>query len=415
MTRHHAQHLTRIRFGRQGPLFRLFLITTVSSACLMIYGMYILNSSEPLPRLLTSDASPTINRHSQESIAPFITGQVSVTDGTANTNSVAIVEQLRLNQTKQPDFDIYLSIVVCSRLDGYGDRSSGSKIQRTRNFIASAAALASSARTHVELLFVDWNPVPGTQSLLTKFMPWPHGDGFLHVRVLTVPSYVHRRLPNSKHLAVFEFIGRNAATRRARGEYILGTAVDDVFSSELADYLIRRIFRPHTLYRSPRASIDVHVPRQEPCPRALSRACALRAKEQYPHPVYEKGEANCDCGSANQGSCSLEYNDGSNCWSICCARAHAQNVPQNCARVAYCDCGWANEGACSPENKDDSECWPMCCACWKRLQLNGNENRSSDDSSRLAHTSESAPLASSLPEVGIHGKPLTPAVFEHAA
>jgi len=55
----------------------------------------------------------------------------------------------------------------------------------------------------------------------------------------------------------------------------------------------------------------------------------------------------CDC-SWTQGGSQCGADDGSSCWSCCCAEG--------------CDCSWTNGGA-SCGASDGSVCWRKCCAC----------------------------------------------------
>ena len=153
----------------------------------------------------------------------------------------------------------YLSIVVCSRHDNYGDRVHTTKLQRTRNFMRSVAWLAEASETHVELVVVDWNRPTHGGALADVLAPWPKGRGFLSTRILEVPAAVHQAHRNWKELGLFEFVGRNLGTRVARGIYVLGSAVDDVFNGDMVRLLRSKAFIPRTLYRSPRTEMSLDL------------------------------------------------------------------------------------------------------------------------------------------------------------
>ena len=86
-----------------------------------------------------------------------------------------------------------------------------------------------------------------------------------------------------------ECAGRNAGTRRARGQYILGTAVDNVFASAFAEMIARRRFSPRTMYRSPRASVTLGLRRGEPLGATLGTTCQKAASAQFDASQADEG------------------------------------------------------------------------------------------------------------------------------
>lgn len=80
----------------------------------------------------------------------------------------------------------------------------------------------------VEFVVCDWgNKLP----LIDRH----HGN----VRVIHVPQSVHDALPNPHRLPYFEFQPKNVAIRRARGQWILSTNPDGIWSPELAEWFRR--------------------------------------------------------------------------------------------------------------------------------------------------------------------------------
>ena len=53
------------------------------------------------------------------------------------------------------------------------------------------------------------------------------------VRIITVPSHLHQQLRYSEHLPLFQMIAKNVGIQRARGEFVLVTNIDVLFSRQL--------------------------------------------------------------------------------------------------------------------------------------------------------------------------------------
>ena len=138
--------------------------------------------------------------------------------------------------------DPYVSLVIVGRNDGYGDDFLG----RLRRFMASLDHQVAPYPGLIEVVFVEWNPRP--QDLpMSDVMPRVRN---FDTRIVTVPADVHDGL--DPHLPVLEWHGKNTGARRARGQFVLLTNPDILFSSELIDRLAQRDLDPDRFYRTDR-------------------------------------------------------------------------------------------------------------------------------------------------------------------
>jgi len=153
----------------------------------------------------------------------------------------------------------YLSVVMVSRNDDHG----GNPLQRTQLCINSLFEQCNRFRLPVELIVVDWNPPPDRPGL-AEIIQWPVDRRFIRTRLITVPPEFHRSLANSKNLPLFQMIGKNVGIRRARGEYVLATNIDILFSDELMEYLSKRPLKHGHSYRVDRFDVRPDVLTQHP-------------------------------------------------------------------------------------------------------------------------------------------------------
>jgi hypothetical protein len=146
----------------------------------------------------------------------------------------------------------YLSIVVVSRNDDHG----GDPLLRTQCCINSLYKQCNRFRIPTELIIIEWNP-PQDRAGLIDVIQWPEDRQFINTRVITVPPEYHNTLEHSKKLHLFQMVGKNVGIRRAKGEYVLATNIDILFSDELMEYISKRKFQHGYYYRVDR--FDVHT------------------------------------------------------------------------------------------------------------------------------------------------------------
>ena len=161
--------------------------------------------------------------------------------------------------------DPYLSFVVASRNDDHG----GDLLRRMQIFVDG---LLNQCRRHdlpAELIIVEWNP-PADRPRLAEALRWPEDTGPCAVRIIEVPESLHRRLRHSAQLPRFQMIAKNVGIRRARGEYVLATNIDILFSDELMAHFAARRLQPRRLYRMDRLDVAAAVPLPAPVEEQLA-------------------------------------------------------------------------------------------------------------------------------------------------
>jgi len=149
-----------------------------------------------------------------------------------------------------PDGAPRLSIIVTSRNDEHG----GDILRRMRLFLQG---LLDQTRRHglqAELIVVEWNP-PEDRPPLREVLPRPSAHDRLTLRYLEVPGAIHRRYRRAPDLPLFQMIAKNVGIRRARGEFVLCTNVDLLFSDPLVRLLGATPLRADTCYRANRCDV----------------------------------------------------------------------------------------------------------------------------------------------------------------
>src|SRR3954453_8700966 len=119
----------------------------------------------------------------------------------------------------------YLSVVATARNDDHG----GNPLYRMQLFVDGLIAQADRFRVPTELVLVEWNP-PADRPRLADVLDWPEGAGHCDVRIIEGPHDLHSPLERSDRLPLFQMIGKNVGIRRARGDLVLATNIDILFS-----------------------------------------------------------------------------------------------------------------------------------------------------------------------------------------
>lgn len=158
-----------------------------------------------------------------------------------------------------------ISFVVTARNDNYG----GDFRQRMQAFVDVLLTLCERHCLNMELVIVEWNP-PKDNPRLADALTWVESPKYCRVRIIEVPEEIHRQLPNSERMPLFEFIGKNVGVRRARGEFILATNPDILFSEELIQFLASAKLSSRCFYRSTRYDVQGPVPLDQPVEEQLA-------------------------------------------------------------------------------------------------------------------------------------------------
>jgi len=146
--------------------------------------------------------------------------------------------------------DEMISFVVTARNDNYG----GDFLYRMQAFVNVLLTLCERHCLNMELVIAEWNP-PEDNPRLAQALKWPASPQYCKVRIIEVPEEVHKQLPKSDRMPLFEFIGKNVGVRRARGEYIIATNPDIIFSEDLISFLASARLLPNYFYRTTRYDV----------------------------------------------------------------------------------------------------------------------------------------------------------------
>jgi len=153
----------------------------------------------------------------------------------------------------------YLSVVATARNDDHG----GNLLRRMQIFANGILAQARKYQVPVELILVDWNP-PHGKPPLAEALNWPEDLGPSTVRVIEVPPEVHQTFRHAQVLPLYQMIAKNVGIRRARGEFVLATNIDILFTDEFFQLLAARGLQQGKMYRIDRYDVASDVPLDAP-------------------------------------------------------------------------------------------------------------------------------------------------------
>ena len=158
----------------------------------------------------------------------------------------------------------YLSVVATARNDDHG----GNFLRRLQTFVNALLAQAKRHDIPMELILVELNPPPD-RPRLADVVRWPDAFGSCVVRIIEVPPELHRRYRHADRLPLYQMIAKNAGIRRARGEFVLATNVDILFSDEFFHLLRDRQLKAGRTYRVDRYDVMAEVPQDAPVDERL--------------------------------------------------------------------------------------------------------------------------------------------------
>lgn len=136
----------------------------------------------------------------------------------------------------------YISVVIVGRNDNYGENF----LQRLNTFVKSLDYQVRDYPGLMELIVVEWNPLPDKPRITEVIAECAN----LPTRIIAVDKEQHDRIGHSK--PVLEFYGKNVGARRARGQFILTTNPDIIFTEELIAELAQRQLQTDRIYRTDR-------------------------------------------------------------------------------------------------------------------------------------------------------------------
>jgi hypothetical protein len=147
-----------------------------------------------------------------------------------------------------------LSVVTAARSDNHG----GGFLRRFELFTGTLLELAARHKLAGELIVVDWNSPHGATPLERSLggRPSPH----FAVRFVRVSPELHSTIKNSNLIGFFQMIAKNVGIRRARGEWILATNCDVLFSDELVQFFASGNLDKTKTYRIDRTDVPAEAP-----------------------------------------------------------------------------------------------------------------------------------------------------------
>jgi hypothetical protein len=151
-------------------------------------------------------------------------------------------------------FKPYISLVVAARNDGLS-----TNLLAMQAFFDAWLGQANRYTMESEIIVVEWDP-PGNRPKLSEVLRWPAETNPCEIRFIEVPAEVHRRFKNAGTIPIHTLIAKNAGIRRARGEFVLATSPDIIFSAELMQLFAERRLEPRSLYRIDRHDVEGDVP-----------------------------------------------------------------------------------------------------------------------------------------------------------
>lgn len=131
-------------------------------------------------------------------------------------------------------------------------------LKRMSCFINNLIYQTNRTKFHAELIIVEWN-TPEGNVLLNQVLAGPKQGDYLTVRYIIVPPEIHQQYRYSDALGLYQMIAKNVGIRRAKGEFILCTNIDILFSDECFDRLAKKNLEKGAYYRANRCDVPADV------------------------------------------------------------------------------------------------------------------------------------------------------------
>ena len=148
----------------------------------------------------------------------------------------------------------YLSIIATTRNDNHG----GDLLKRTTCFVEGIYHQAKTHKVPVELLIVEWNPPQGKE-LLKEVLPKPPEGCPVSLRFIIVPEEIHKQYSMAERMPLFQMTAKNVGIRRAKGDFILCTNIDLLFSGNLFKFLAEKNLQKGEFYRANRVDVPAKI------------------------------------------------------------------------------------------------------------------------------------------------------------
>jgi len=148
----------------------------------------------------------------------------------------------------------HLSIIVTSR----NDEHDGLLLIRMQLFLNVFFYNIKKYMLGVELIIIEWNP-DLKKKRLSQVLNLSQKPINCVVRIITVSAKMHKTYENSDKINLFQFIAKNVGIRRAKGEFVLATNIDILFSEELFYYLFKKRHKANTFLRTVRFDVPKSI------------------------------------------------------------------------------------------------------------------------------------------------------------
>lgn len=158
-----------------------------------------------------------------------------------------------------------ISIIFTARNDDYG----GNFINRINTSINVLIHLTNKYNLICELIIVDYNS-PDREKKLNEILTI-RNNRYLSIKFIIVPPNFHKKF--NTNTPFLEWIAKNIGIYRAKGEFILVTNPDIIFSDNLVKYLKSNQLNDNCFYRINRSDISIDYFKPDLNPVDVLRLC----------------------------------------------------------------------------------------------------------------------------------------------
>jgi hypothetical protein len=141
---------------------------------------------------------------------------------------------------------------MCASNEGYG----GNFLWRMQQCVTTIFDGAAKHGLDGELVVVEWGP-PLDRPALDKAINWTGAS--IPTRIIRVPKTLVETIPNPHKVKFFEPWAKNVGIRRAKGDWVLTTNADILFSDAMMDVLAGGYFNPKFFFRANQRNMDDKV------------------------------------------------------------------------------------------------------------------------------------------------------------
>src|SRR5262245_12938199 len=147
-----------------------------------------------------------------------------------------------------------LTVIVAGRNDDYG-KDFRSRLLRTA---LHNSALLNAAGIQFEYVLAEWNPLTDRPALAEEFV-----ERTPNARAVIIPSEIHQKYSLNAQMPFHEMAAKNAALRRARGDVIVLTNADILFSEQLIERIAAGGWSVDVLSPAHRIDVNPDLPWRE--------------------------------------------------------------------------------------------------------------------------------------------------------